>query len=464
MTSLLDIVPGDSLGQFKLGTNLFTVINLLRTRSKEYTDVKVAWDDKASCTPTTSNVNLYLTKPPLTLTFEPKAQRLSRIELAQSTLDSTTNEVTTTESDVRHWIRYKGTTFGDKHDKDRDDETTDVVKVVRTVMGPTYGNTETHEDSDSRKQSIRHEMLCYPGVAFGVTRQLLHKRRSELSRVIVTPLPTPPDVPIEQAWLHPVLLEDTTLIEPVLRTATIQLERSTGKPSHVELRFRNNVRQHQQGQVSPITIKLGETTTEDVMCDLGSPIRSFWKEDDRMSIHSRPSSIDPSLLPNAYFWSYPQHGLTFMFDPIQHFMIKMILHSNLPGQVGFVQTSICPWILKFNNHDDHNHDDENESNQSFTLQNNFKTISNFFLSNLNASDLMNEKNEIKFIESSDTSTKSLNVKDTSKSTRKERPMILDRTADGFNSGIKGRTTEIHGFPGIAFEVTTSGHVETVWLF
>lgn len=25
-------------------------------------------------------------------------------------------------------------------------------------------------------------------------------------------------------------------------------------------------------------------------------------------------------------------------------------------------------------------------------------------------------------------------------------------------------TEIHGFPGIAFEVTQSGDVETVWLF
>lgn len=69
----------------------------------------------------------------------------------------------------------------------------------------------------------------------------------------------------------------------------------------------------------------------------------------------------------------------------------------------------------------------------------------------------------------------------------ERPMILDRTADGAEGDVKGRMTgtcfsryqskaverclltcwtlaEIHGFPGIALEVTSTGDVETVWLF
>lgn len=30
--------------------------------------------------------------------------------------------------------------------------------------------------------------------------------------------------------------------------------------------------------------------------------------------------------------------------------------------------------------------------------------------------------------------------------------------------LRSSRAEIHGFPGIAFEVTGSGHVETVWLF
>lgn len=63
----------------------------------------------------------------------------------------------------------------------------------------------------------------------------------------------------------------------------------------------------------------------------------------------------------------------------------------------------------------------------------------------------------------------------------ERPMILDRTVDGGDAEVVGKTTgefhlslrpsvlirmlvEIHGFPGVALEVTGTGDVETVWLF
>jgi len=42
----------------------------------------------------------------------------------------------------------------------------------------------------------------------------------------------------------------------------------------------------------PVRIRLGETTAQDLVCDLGPPLRTFYKEDDRMSIHSRTQTSD----------------------------------------------------------------------------------------------------------------------------------------------------------------------------
>ena len=44
----------------------------------------------------------------------------------------------------------------------------------------------------------------------------------------------------------------------------------------------------------------------------------------------------------------------------------------------------------------------------------------------------------------------------------ERPMVLDRAADGEDG--RDKPTELHGYPGVVFEVTDAGEVETVWLF
>ena len=41
-----------------------------------------------------------------------------------------------------------------------------------------------------------------------------------------------------------------------------------------------------------IHVQIGTTSAQDLICDLGAPLRIYYKEDDRMSIHSRnkPSS------------------------------------------------------------------------------------------------------------------------------------------------------------------------------
>lgn len=42
---------------------------------------------------------------------------------------------------------------------------------------------------------------------------------------------------------------------------------------------------------------------------------------------------------------YPHIALTLLLHSINHTLLKIILHSNLPGEVGFGRTSKAPWVI-----------------------------------------------------------------------------------------------------------------------
>ena len=44
-------------------------------------------------------------------------------------------------------------------------------------------------------------------------------------------------------------------------------------------------------------VRLGVTTAQDLLSDLGPPLRTFYKEDDRMAIHARGHNEDESPEP-----------------------------------------------------------------------------------------------------------------------------------------------------------------------
>lgn len=51
-------------------------------------------------------------------------------------------------------------------------------------------------------------------------------------------------------------------------------------------------------------------------------------------------------MPNAYFFNYFSLGLDFMLDPTSHRIIKIILHSNTPGEVLFGRYAKCRWRIE----------------------------------------------------------------------------------------------------------------------
>lgn len=133
-----------------------------------------------------------------------------------------------------------------------------------------------------------------------------------------------------------------------------------------------------------MTITLDKTTTADLLVELGSPLRVYKKEDERMRIHggienedddeegcgkslSAPRSKggrgeEKNLFsfpkPNAHvaplffffffavFWNYFQYGMDFLISPITHVVCKIVLHSNLPGSILFGRWERCPWEIE----------------------------------------------------------------------------------------------------------------------
>ncbi len=92
------------------------------------------------------------------------------------------------------------------------------------------------------------------------------------------------------------------------------------------------------GTTISLDMMLDETTTQDLLCELGPPLRKYWKEDSRITNVWEPahaSSVSPadnnsdSWGPGCW-WNYFQHGLDFLIDDEGEGLVrKIMVHSNI---------------------------------------------------------------------------------------------------------------------------------------
>lgn len=173
----------------------------------------------------------------------------------------------------------------------------------------------------------------------------------------------------------------------------------------------------------PLHVRMGVTTAQDLTCDLGPPPRINYREDDRMTIHSRAGKPDEEL-GTSYFYNYFQHGIDFLISGSTHVVKKIILHTNLPGTALFQQYKRCPWAIEGKPEDD-----EDDSPPQKWFYDRYEDIGHF-----------------------------LSPGDSPPS------MVLDRTDDDEHLTLPGATTRLLGYNGIILEVTDSAQVATVILF
>ncbi|CAG8559888.1 240_t:CDS:2, partial [Acaulospora colombiana] len=215
-------------------------------------------------------------------------------------------------------------------------------------------------------------------------------------------------------------------------------------------------------------ILLNVTTPQDLLVDIGSALRVFFKEEDKMRIHSEDiSNIDSvdnkvqennSVLSNGiedrnhgdghpidYFYNYFQYGFDVLFDGMTHRCKKIILHGNVPGHYDFQRYKRCPYKIllhpKVNSNPDINEiarlevSGEDDDSQSTPL------------SPSGVAYITAEMKIDKIRELFGPLT--------------GRPLIFNRGAGGQNPF---GPTELSGHDGAVFEVMKNGYVATITLF
>jgi len=173
----------------------------------------------------------------------------------------------------------------------------------------------------------------------------------------------------------------------------------------------------------PVNVRIGTTSAQDLTCDLGAPLRVFYKEDDRMAIHSRNKTPDGTE--DGYFYNYFQYGIDFLISGSTHLVQKIILHTNIPGTPMFQRYQRCPWEIEGDPEDE-----EDDTPPRVKFSDKFDIISRFL----------------------------------NRGSREQMPsMQLDRTEDD-RLTLPSSTTRLVGFDGIVLEATETAQVVSLVLF
>ncbi|KAF9780141.1 UPF0183-domain-containing protein [Thelephora terrestris] len=371
----VDIRPGSGLGIFELGSSLWTIIELLTGLQNEFPQVETKFDIASP----TSPIIIHL-RPHLDLLFSEHHQRLHTITLKRF---RDAPPVT---------IRFKDRILFAPN------QTLQRVDVNRAV-GPTYEGEE----------------LRYPGVWFSFDEHAAPQAQNqEIKSITVTQHNGQERDGLQEVLECPVMCGD-------IARAVAKVHKG------VLLHF------YPTATSEPCFVEIGVTTAQDLSVELGSPLRTHYREDDRMHIHSRLRTNDeeeddsscmgpPS--PRAFyllcspkdFYNYFHYGIDFLISGTTHTVRKIILHTNVPGTPLFHRYKRCPWEIE-----GVPEDDEDDSPPS-----------------------------VKFTETADRIRRFLNPRET------PHHMPLNRTDDEEGLNLPNPITRLWGFDGVILEAAEPG--------
>eukprot|EP00727_Mastigamoeba_balamuthi_P010109 m51a1_g5720 hypothetical protein (402) ;mRNA; f:1105486-1107125 len=84
-------------------------------------------------------------------------------------------------------------------------------------------------------------------------------------------------------------------------------------------------------------------SVQDVLSYLGQPGEVFYKEDDKLRIHSTPSPSEGGR--GDYFYNYYSLGIDLLFDRSSHAVKKFVLHCNFPNHHDFNMYAKCNFAI-----------------------------------------------------------------------------------------------------------------------
>lgn len=141
---------------------------------------------------------------------------------------------------------------------------------------------------------------------------------------------------------------------------------------------------------------------------------------------------------NPYFISHPHLGLTFLLHPTTHTLLKIILHSNLPGEVNFGRSSRCPFVFL----------PVSQPSRPLGSSHPFADVAALLSA---APPPRSSSSGSEGSGGGRSNGRANGAKNhATVGAEKERPMILDRTVDGGDGSVVGKTTGTLAIPSISW--------------
>ncbi|KAI9016490.1 hypothetical protein CLU79DRAFT_706537 [Phycomyces nitens] len=395
----LVITPGKSLGPFRLGSSLWDTIQLLRDRPQFFPTVELKYSQKD---PLRHDFIVSLPSNGIHLRYDGSLQRLKSIEC----FDPSKGLAFTFPIPLRFQTIYQSSS---DLPMEFPDGTTPIASRVYLYTGSTHWQQATvpplskviaeHNSSSSTKYG--------------------KLGRRELESIIVKPT------------------KGATLYFPTQVSSN-----ETTDSSREQVKTTSNT----------VQITLHLSTAQDILADLGKPSRIFYKEEDKMKIHSTANDLDPfTVHPTDYFFNYFHLGIDILIDGGLHVCKKIVLHGNIPGHYDFQRYKRCPFQIVFSKRD--------------VRQANGKDGANHVLVDVESDIDDNDPVPVHIVTAemkANTMQKRIPWTSNEVNANEQKPVILTR---GSSEQNPFGSTHLTGYDeGIVMEVTKNGYVPTIVLY
>ncbi|CAH1757687.1 7217_t:CDS:10 [Entrophospora sp. SA101] len=342
----LTVVPGKSLG-----TSIWDMINFLREQSRVIPRVDLKYSEES---PLSTDSFLTLPANGINMRFDAQSQRLKSVEVYDF-------------SKLR--LIYQDNEFCSN-------KVAPTFLSIYKIFGPTYlGESEKSQEIKNSNYTLNYT-LNYPGISFMFPIPADYKYNCSTDLPLELPDKSSPLLSRLRLFCH-----GSNYREPVIPSLTrnvildgigrgnednIEIESVV-----VELKHKAQVNFFSGSNANLISIEiiLKVTTSQDLIVDLGRPLRIFYKEEDKMQIHSEynnnvientENGVNDHELSNEeannsrdegtghpidYFYNYFHLGFDVLFDGMTHRCKKIVLHGNVPGHYDFQTYKRCPYKI-----------------------------------------------------------------------------------------------------------------------
>ncbi|KAI7863539.1 hypothetical protein BDF14DRAFT_1843189 [Spinellus fusiger] len=373
----LVITPSKSLGPFRLGSSLWDTLQLLRDRPQFFPVVELKYSQSE---PLKHDFIIALPSNGIHLRYDGSLQRLKSIEC----FDPSKVKLVYQSSDVSS------------------SRTIPTFLLIYKSFGPTYpGEFDTSQSGLAftfpiplRFQSLYKSSSDLPlefpdGTTPIASRVYLYSGSTHWQQATVPPLSkviAEHNASSSTKYGKLGRREVESVIAKPTKGAVLHF------PTHVSPNDTTETSRTHSGttSINSVHILLHLSTAQDILADLGKPSRLFYKEEDKMKIHS--TANDSTIIersketkgdgsrssgsgnhysssgngngrllaiseeedkdhftvhPTDYFFNYFHLGIDILMDGALHVCKKIILHGNIPGHYDFQRYKRCPFQLVF---------------------------------------------------------------------------------------------------------------------